>query len=84
MLLLLKFSNLLIITSINIKINKDKIKTVPTYEISEYKEIKVKPIVIKYEAIPENKSIKNIIEITGFLLIITIIPQKNQKYWQKI
>ena len=74
----------LIVISIKIKINKNKIETAPTYRITEDKPIKLKPNVIKYEAIPENKPkyINEIIIASKFIIQInkyTFIEKKLNK-----
>jgi hypothetical protein len=62
------------LTSINIRINKNKIDTAPIYTKRYDNPKKFNPINIKYIDIFKNKPIKYNTETIGFLLIITNIP----------
>ena len=75
-LLLVLLNSSLILTFINIKINKNKIDTAPTYTNKYERPIKFKPNIIRYDAMLKNNPIKNKTDNTGFFIIITSIPHK--------
>ena len=72
-LLLLSVTSSDILTFINIKINKKRIDTAPTYTKRYDNPIKFIPNIIRYEATLKNNPIKKSTETIGFLLVITNI-----------
>jgi hypothetical protein len=63
---------------INIRINRNKIDTAPTYTNKYDIPINTIPIVIKYKDILENNNIKCKTDTIGFFAIIVNIPDKKE------